>query len=184
MIRWKPQLAVGAAAAVLCLAGFYLSPASGAVTGVGNLPHPATGVDSCTLKNTDPKLAVRDATKLPLGKRPQTYRPDNFDCDGAEFAKPGVQFARFPRPKNFHIVNRRVIRPVRVCQSGVCRGQMQPVLQPARVSDPLAPYFRPPEWSRRYPSCCWPPSYTSRPSAASRTPGDWRCGASLPSCMR
>jgi len=143
MIRWKPQLAVGAAAAVLCLAGFYLSPASGAVTGVGNLPHPATGVDSCTLKNTDPKLAVRDATKLPLGKRPQTYRPDNFDCDGAEFAKPGVQFARFPRPKNFHIVNRRVIRPVRVCQSGVCRGQMQPVLQPTRASDPLAPYFPP-----------------------------------------
>jgi hypothetical protein len=55
----------------------------------------------------EPKLNVPNPTKLPLSKRHQTYRPDNYDCDGAEFAKPGLEFQRFPRPHNFHITNRR-----------------------------------------------------------------------------
>src|SRR5215471_17303668 len=55
MIRFKSQLAAGAALAALSLAGFCLSPANGAVAGAAQLAHPATGVGSCTLKNPDPK---------------------------------------------------------------------------------------------------------------------------------
>src|SRR5215472_17961619 len=74
MIRFKSQLAAGAALAALSLAGFCLSPANGAVAGAAPLAHPATGVGSCTLKNPDPKLAARNPTKLPLAKHP---RPDH-----------------------------------------------------------------------------------------------------------
>ena len=83
MIRWKAQLTVGSVAVVVSLAGFCLSPANGSVGGVRQLKNPATGVGSCTLKNSEPKLPVRDAPDLPLAKRHQTYRPDNYDCNGA-----------------------------------------------------------------------------------------------------
>jgi hypothetical protein len=76
-------------------------------------------------------------------KRIQTYRPDNYDCNGAEFARPGVQFARFPQPKNFHIANRKVVRLARVCRMGACSTQPQTVWQPTQPSNPLAPYFPP-----------------------------------------
>ena len=143
MIRWKPQLMVGAAVAVLSLAGFYLSPASGAVAGATHPPNPATGVGSCTLKNSEPKLRLRNPTKLPVDQRKQTYRPDNYDCNGAKFAKPGVEFRRFPQPHNFHITNRKVVRLVRVCRSGACSVQMQTVWEPTLPSNPLAPFFPP-----------------------------------------
>ena len=86
MIRFKSQLAGGAVVAALALAGFYLSPANGAAAGVAPSAHPATGVGSCTLKNPDPKLAAPNPAKLPLAKRHQTYRPDNYDCDGAQLS--------------------------------------------------------------------------------------------------
>jgi hypothetical protein len=122
MIRWKYQTAGGAAVVILSLAAFYLSPASGAVAGVTQPAHPATGVGSCTLKNPHPKASPAEARK-----RIQTYRPDNYDCNGAEFARPGVQFARFPQPKNFHIANRKVVRLARVCRAGTCSTQLQTV---------------------------------------------------------
>jgi len=56
MIRWKVPVAGGAILAVVALTGFYLSPANGAVGGAGPLKNPATGVGSCTLKNSEPKL--------------------------------------------------------------------------------------------------------------------------------
>jgi hypothetical protein len=77
MIRFKSQLAGCAAVAALSLAGFYLSPANGAAADASQ-PHPATGVGSCTLKNPHPKPSAHD-----LKMRIQTYRPDNYDCDGA-----------------------------------------------------------------------------------------------------
>ena len=121
MIRFKSQLAGGAVVAALALAGFYLSPANGAAAGVAPFAHPATGVGSCTLKNPDPKLAAPNPAKLPLAKRHQTYRPDNYDCDGAQFARPGAEFRRFPQPRDYHITNRKVVRLARVCQLGTCR---------------------------------------------------------------
>ncbi len=138
MIRWKYQTAGGAAVVILSLAAFYLSPASGAVAGVTQPAHPATGVGSCTLKNPHPK-----ASPAEVRKRIQAYRPDNYDCNGAEFARPGVQFARFPLPKDFHIANRKVVRLARVCRAGTCSTQLQTVWQPAQPSNPLAPYFPP-----------------------------------------
>jgi PKD repeat protein len=137
MIRFKSQLAGCTVVAALALAGFYLSPANGAVADV-NQPHPATGVGSCTLKNPHPKPSARD-----LEKRIQTYRPDNYDCDGAEFAKPGAQFRRFPQPGNYHITNRKMVRPVRVCRLGTCGMLRRPVWEPTQAINPLAPYFPP-----------------------------------------
>ena len=143
MIRWKTKLAGGAVVAVISLAGFCLSPANGAVSGVGQLKNPATGVGSCTLKNSEPKLNLPNPAKLPLSKRHQTYRPDNYDCDGAEFAKPGVEFRRFPQLHDFHITNRKAVRLEQVCQAGTCSTQLRTVWEPTQASNPLAPYFPP-----------------------------------------
>jgi PKD repeat protein len=143
MIRLKAQLTGGAVIALVSLAGFCLSPANGAVGGVTPARNPATGVGSCTLKNPEPKLPARNAPDLPLSKRHQTYRPDNYDCDGAVFAKPGVQFRRFPQPHNFHITNRKVVRLARVCSAGTCSIQPQTLLQPTQAVNPLAPFFPP-----------------------------------------
>jgi len=143
MIRFKSQLAGGTVLAAFALAGFYLSPANDAVAGVAQGAHPATGVGSCTLKNPDPKLAAPNPAKLPLAKRHQTYRPDNYDCDGAQFAKPGAEFRRFPQPRDYHITNRKVVRLARVCQLGTCRMQRQAVWEPTQSINPLAPFFPP-----------------------------------------
>jgi PKD repeat protein len=145
MIRWKLQAAGGAAAVSLALAGFYLSPASSAVAQqarAGGL-HPATGVGSCTLKGWNPSHDPRNAAHLPLGDRHQTYRPDNYDCEGAVFAKPGVEFRKFPQPKKYTITNTRTTREVRDCRSGVCTSRRETVLQPTAAIDPLAPFFPP-----------------------------------------
>jgi len=143
MIRWKSQMAGGAVVALLSLAGFYLSPANGAVAGVPHPAHPVTGVGSCPLKDWNPRLDPRNAKNLPPGERPQTYKPDGVDCTGAKFAKPGVEFARFPQPDNFQVTNRKTVRLGRVCRAGVCRQQLETVLQPAQAINPLAPYFPP-----------------------------------------
>ena len=51
--------------------------------------------------------------------------------------------AKSPQPHNFHITNRKVIRPVRVCYAGTCSTQLRRVWEPAQPSNPLAPYFPP-----------------------------------------
>ncbi|HEX9034992.1 MAG TPA: PKD domain-containing protein, partial [Streptosporangiaceae bacterium] len=139
MVRSKLKITGGVTAAVLGLAWLFLSPASGAVSNL----HPATGVGSCTLKGWNPKHDPRNARNLPIGQRPQTYRPDNYNCTGAKFARPGVEFARFPQPHNFRITNHRTVRPVRVCHAGICSTQLKTVLAPTLASNPLAPYFPP-----------------------------------------
>jgi PKD repeat protein len=138
MIRWKAPLAGGAIVAVVSLTGFYLSPASGAIGGAAQQKGAAAGVGSCTLKNSHPKIGGAE-----LRKRIQTYRPDDYDCDGAVFAKPGVQFRRFPQPHNFHIINRKVQRLVKMCKAGTCNTQLQTMQDPTSAINPLAPYFPP-----------------------------------------
>ena len=83
MIRWKTRIAASAVVAVASPTALYMHSASGAVSGASPLKNPATGVGSCTLKNPHPKLNLPNPTKLPLSKRHQTYRPDNYDCNGA-----------------------------------------------------------------------------------------------------
>ncbi|HKC26893.1 MAG TPA: PKD domain-containing protein [Jatrophihabitans sp.] len=137
MERWKSVSAAVTGAAVLVLSLVHLSQAQGA--GV----HPATGVGSCTLKNWNPTGDPGDARDLPAGHRPQTYKPDDYNCTGAKFAAPGVEFRRFPQPHDFEVTNRQVLRQVRACGGGVCTEQPRTVLQPTATSNPLAPYFPP-----------------------------------------
>src|SRR5882724_1527483 len=96
MIRWKLCIAAGVVAVALAV---FMSPASGAASHVTR--HPAAGVGSCTLKGWDPNDP--NEANSPIGDRRQTYKPDNYNCTGARFAKPGVEFARSPQPKDFHI---------------------------------------------------------------------------------
>src|SRR5215831_2997602 len=141
MIKLKPQLAAGVAGiANIELAGFMLSPANGALT---RHVHPATGVGSCTLKGWNPKDNPPNAKNLPLGHRHQTYIPDNYNCTGAVFAKPGVEFKKFPQPKNFHITNTPKVQLVRTCQAEVCREHVKQVLAPTAAINPTAPFFPP-----------------------------------------
>ncbi len=63
--------------------------------------RPATGVGSCTLKNWNPSTDPDDAKDLPQGHRPQSYRPDDYNCQGATFAQDGAEFRTFPQPHDF-----------------------------------------------------------------------------------
>ncbi|MBO0867833.1 MAG: PKD domain-containing protein [Micromonosporaceae bacterium] len=135
MIRWKKETAI-VAIAVVSLLGIQLSQAEGA--GV----HPATGVGSCTLKNWNPALDPADAKDLPEGDRPQSYIPDDYNCTGATFAAPGVEFKQFPQPANFSITDQTVARQVQACQQ-VCTQPPRLVAQPMAAVNPLAPYFPP-----------------------------------------
>jgi PKD repeat protein len=136
MMRWKSGI-VGVVVLLLSWSGISSSQAED----VG--AHPATGVGSCTLKNWNPDTDANDAKDLPQGDRPQTYKPDDYDCTGAKFAAPGVEFANFPQPKDFHVNNQRTVRSVPVCLGGVCHTETTALLQPAQASNPLAPYFPP-----------------------------------------
>jgi PKD repeat protein len=138
MIRWK-LWAAGISVVVLSVAGSASVPA--AVAGAD--AHPATGVGSCTLKGWNPSDDPADATALPYGHRPQSYKPDNYNCTGAKFAKPGVEFARFPQPHDFPTANRSATMPVRVCSAGTCGTQLQTVQQPVQAASPTAPFFPP-----------------------------------------
>src|SRR5690242_21798718 len=120
MIRRK--LGIVGLAVVAVLVGAYSGPAEGA-------GHPATGVGSCTLKNWNPAADPDDAKDLPEGQRPQSYKPDDYNCTGATFAAPGVEFTKFPQPKALHVTNRQTIEPVSVCQGGTCTQQTRPVWQ-------------------------------------------------------
>src|ERR1700736_2028043 len=141
MRRWKAgrATAVIVALATSLFTG-YASLASQAATAGG---HPQTGVGSCTLKGWNPTQDPRNATNLPVGKRPQGYKPDNYNCTGAKFAAPGVEFRKFPQPHNYTITNQPAVRAVAVCRAGACHQQAQSVLAPTHASNPLAPYFPP-----------------------------------------
>jgi hypothetical protein len=108
MKGWKLGM-VAAAAVLVVVAG--LDP--GSAEGAGG--RAATGVGSCTLKNWNPNTDPEDAKDLPEGQRPQSYKPDDYNCTGASFAAPGVEFTRFPQPKDFHVTDQQTIQPVRGC---------------------------------------------------------------------
>lgn len=125
MKRWKSGVAiVVVAAALVAVQGIPSSQASSAIG------HPATGVGSCTLKGWNPAADPADATQLPEGKRPQSYRPDNYNCTGAKFAAPGVEFTKFPQPRDFKIGSKP--------KTGAAGTQAG-----AAAINPLAPYFPP-----------------------------------------
>jgi PKD repeat protein len=157
MSRWKLKLTSGVAVVAISSIGFYLSPASGAVA---QLPshsghvhataphvHPKSGVGSCTLRGWNPRKDPKNAKNLPLGHRYQTYKPDDYNCTGAMFAKPGVQFRKFPQSKKFMIVNTRkkpgAPQLVRACRAGACTAGVKHALEPTAAINPLAPFFPP-----------------------------------------
>jgi PKD repeat protein len=138
VIGWKWKRGAGAVVLVALVGpGIALGPAA---AGAG---RPTTGVGSCTLKGWNPGDDPADAKDLPVGDRHQTYIPDNYDCTGAVFAKPGVEFNRFPQPHNLKITN--VTRAAEaVLPAGVTATMQSPaVLQPSAAVNPLAPYFPP-----------------------------------------
>jgi len=108
--------------------------------GEATAAHPATGVGSCTLKGWDPSSDQANAKDLPLGQRPQSYKPDNYDCTGAKFAAPGVEFAGFPQPHDYHIINQKVTFAKPVCRATFCTSSMW---RSTTAANPLAPYFPP-----------------------------------------
>jgi PKD repeat protein len=126
----------GVATVVLSLPGFFMNPALSA-------GRPATGVGSCTLKGWNPSTDPQNAKNLAVGDRPQSYKPDNYDCTGAKFAAPGVEFRIFPQPHNLRITNTQTAQLVRTCTAGACTQQKDAVWQPAQSVNPLAPYFPP-----------------------------------------
>src|SRR6516162_5790024 len=138
MTRRKLWMTSIAAAAALTAITF--TSAAGPAEGAN---RPATGVGSCTLKGWNPTSDPADAENLPVGHRPQSYKPDNYNCTGAVFAKPGVEFAKFPQPHDYRIINRHTTRLVRTCKSGACTGQKEAMWRPAAAVSPLAPYFPP-----------------------------------------
>jgi PKD repeat protein len=129
MKHWRKRTAGIALLAALAIAGTgSLSWAQG-----GPATHPKTGPGSCTLIGWNPNTDPTNAKNLPVGHRPQSYRPDNYDCTGAQFAAPGVEFAKFPQPKNFKITNKDVVKTIANKQTVVG--------QPTAAVNPLAPYF-------------------------------------------
>jgi hypothetical protein len=81
VMGWRPKLVV------VVLSTSLFTGQVGLLSQAEAAGHPATGVGSYTLKNWNPKLAPRDAKNLPQGQRPQSYKPDNYDCTGAKFAQ-------------------------------------------------------------------------------------------------
>lgn len=133
-MQWK----FGTAALVvvaLAVSAAWLVPAESAAA------HPVGG--SCKLKNWDPDDDPVDAKDLPQGERPQTYRPDDYDCTGATFAKDGVEFTKFPQAHNFQVTNQQTMRSAELCVAGACSWQTRSVAQPTQAINPLAPYFPP-----------------------------------------
>src|SRR6266702_8696984 len=75
---WK----VGAVAVGLLTVGTLVGASLATAQGVGASARPASGPGSCTLKGWNPATDPQNAKNLPIGQRPQTYKPDNFDCTG------------------------------------------------------------------------------------------------------
>jgi PKD repeat protein len=100
--------------------------------------HRATGLGSCTLRGFNPNtVEPEDVTTGPV---PMNYRPDNFDCSGARFAGPGVEFAKFPQPKNFKVQN-RVVTTSQLLPSGKTKSTT--TWQPTKPLNVTTPYFPP-----------------------------------------
>src|SRR5215469_2015140 len=140
VMGWKSQLT---RAVVIVLVLSAISSPTSLATGPGRLVgqagpatvHQPTGVGSCTLKNWNPNLDPEDAKDLPEGARPQTYKPDDYDCTGAVFAPDGVEFAQFRQPNNFHMP---------VTHQGTAQMAAAPQATTAQaVANPLAPFFPP-----------------------------------------
>ncbi len=72
-----------------------------------------------------------------------TYKPDNYDCSGARFAGPGVEFAKFAQPHDFKIDNRVTTRSELVCSKGSCKQESTTDWQPTKPVNVLSPYFPP-----------------------------------------
>jgi len=140
-----------------------LAPASGAAVRAGHPDsglHPATGVGSCTeIGWANNRKPIPNANAIPMGHRPQWYKPDNYDCKGAKFARAGVEFRSFPQPKSFRVTNRKATEIVDTCtsvalghgqafgpgsgQEGQCGKERATVWRPTTQINPLAPYFPP-----------------------------------------
>ncbi|HEV3359414.1 MAG TPA: PKD domain-containing protein [Pseudonocardiaceae bacterium] len=136
--RWKVWT-TGAALVGLAMFGVMLTPDANASAGL----HPATGVGSCTLKGWNPATDPDDAASLPEGKRPQTYKPDDYNCNGAVFAKPGVEFTKFPQPRDYRVTNKTTAEPVHTCSGVLCTNNTQAVSRPTQAINATAPYFPP-----------------------------------------
>lgn len=120
--------AVASAIAALVAAALFSSQLGPADAAAG--VHPATGVGSCTLKGWNPGTDPEDAKDLPEGDRPQSYKPDDYNCTGATFASNGTEFAKFPQPRNFPAKSTTTAKAAAV-------GGAAPAI------NPLAPYFPP-----------------------------------------
>jgi PKD repeat protein len=110
------------------------------ITGVAQgaaTKRPASGPGSCTLIGWNPQTDPKNAKNLPIGHRPQTYKPDNFNCSNAKFAPLGAEFQKFPQPHDFAIKN-----TVSYARSGNST-TATPVQRPMAATNPLAPYFPP-----------------------------------------
>ena len=164
MLGWRSRITAAAVVVALSLGGFLLVPASSAAVRAahpGNGRHPATGVGSCTeIGWSNNRHPIPNANAVPMGHRPQWYKPDNYDCKGARFARAGVEFRSFPQPKSFHITNRKATELVDTCKpvelghdqafgpgsdgrEGPCGKERATVWQPTTQINPLAPYFPP-----------------------------------------
>ena len=133
MIRMKSWRAVATMVAVLSVTALtgLMSQANAAGA------YPATGVGSCTLKNWNPGADPGDAKDLPQGQRPQTYKPDDYNCTGATFAANGTEFTKFPQPHDFHA-------PRAATPAGTSKAAAQTAPRTtAATTNPLAPYFPP-----------------------------------------
>ena len=143
MSRRRPRLwrssVLGGAAIAFVVISLIVIPGAAAQSGA----HPATGVGSCTLKGWNPNTDPSDATDLPEGSRPQSYKPDDYNCNGAKFAAPGVEHTKFPQPQNYHVTNKVSTRTTAACGSAVCNQAASQVAQPAAAVNPLSPYFPP-----------------------------------------
>ena len=130
MIRWKRWI-TGAAVLALTVGGI-----TGVAQGVG-AKGPESGPGSCTLNGWNPSTDPANAKSLPVGQRPQTYKPDDFNCSSAVFAPLGAEFQKFPQAHDFNIKNTQVYVPS-------ANGQPATLAQkPAAAVNPLTPYFPP-----------------------------------------
>ncbi len=132
MLGWKSGMT--GAAAVLLSAALFSGQFGSAGQAVAAGAHPATGVGSCTLKNWNPTSDPEDAKDRPQGDRPQTYKPDDYNCTGAKFAANGSEFTKFPQPRNF---------PARQAKTTATAPMTSTTATTAATSNPLAPYFPP-----------------------------------------
>jgi PKD repeat protein len=137
MMRWRSATVALTGAAFALVVGAAIP---GGLAG-GASAHPATGVGSCTLKNWNPDTDPDDAKDLPQGARPQTYKPDDYNCTGAKFAADGVEFTKFPQPHDFPA--RSGHTPANQAATNQAATNQAAAGQAAVVSNPLAPYFPP-----------------------------------------